>query len=596
MAETVRVTSGSLADEGHLANPRPGLLGMLRAIAVLQPTLFAVARLDGSARWSQDIDVVRTLGGSQIGAEHVVSSALASAMTLLPIGNRVLRVGLTNALVTMAAAWLIFELTLRLLARRRAALGEALLCASAAMLVTNSPAWQLHAGSLGGGAVAVALALGLVWSVMNRSSGSQLAWMHGAWFGLLVIESRAAALATLLALSLLAAARAQLPRLLTGFQALLAACCSAVLGMLPSVVQALRAGGNWRHLGLAIDLPTANSWSASEAFAELGWYVALLAVVGVTLGIVRPRWRVVVAPMLGLALAHLLLERAATGLLMVAGVAAFSSLGARVLVDLLRRAQLPMWRSAIRLLALIHVCALLMVAESARERGLASEVNATRQWSQQAFERLPSRSLLLTNTPEAAWRLWAERLSSGVRPDVLLVPQSLLGHGGLAADLMAAEPALGPLIRDAALDGRSGEYALSQLADVRPLRVEADHHWDKRVLAHCEPDGLWFRFAAHELGRADRSNAIGSVYAATRSVAQAAIAQHGRDEATLTRLRHDLLQQAAVSIALRDRSNARRTLRRLRRLGGDEPLVEHLQGELKQPRSIASIDDLLRSN
>jgi hypothetical protein len=480
-----------------------------------------------------------------------------------------------------------------------------LLAALAALLATNCGMWQFEATRIGGAPLAVCLAL-LVLLIRSSQTFSPLraSLYLGGLVGLLAIEDRQLAVAVLVALGLRHAAILHLPRLGALVVGALSACVAAIIGLLPAALGrvseklGLRLAGheslNSAQLGLELDIPTAaSSFLTFDAFRELGYYLLAFALLGASAGVIRPRWRVLVLPVLGVTLLHVCLPSAATGLFTIIAVALLASLGASQLIMLTNRAQLPLQKTWLRLAALFHVCALLIVAEDARERMHDRSVNATTLWSEQAFERLPPRSLVLTHTHRAAWRLWAERVATGVRPDVLLVPQSLLAHGALAHELLATEPALSALVRDTALHGEVGEFALSQLADARPLRVEPDPSWDRRLLAHCVPDGLWFRFAPHELGRSDRTRALRLASGSFNAVRRAAKTPFGRDELTLEQLRRDLSQQVALSLALKDVSNARQLLKRLRRLDPEPELIARFNAELETPSGVVSLRELL---
>jgi hypothetical protein len=67
-----------------------------------------------------------------------------------------------------------------------------------------------------------------------------------------------------------------------------------------------------------------------------------------------------------------------------------------------------------------------------------------------------------------------------------------------------SEPAVAQILRDLALTGQASEFGLSSLADSRPLFVELDRRWDKRVVKHVTIDGPWLRYAPQALGRSDR--------------------------------------------------------------------------------------------
>jgi hypothetical protein len=80
----------------------------------------------------------------------------------------------------------------------------------------------------------------------------------------------------------------------------------------------------------------------------------------------------------------------------------------------------------------------------------------------------------------------------------------LLHRGRVAFSLLAQEPEVEPLLRDYAIAGEPTEYALSRLADVRPLHVEFDRRWSRRLVSHMTVDGCWLEYAPQPLGQSDR--------------------------------------------------------------------------------------------
>jgi hypothetical protein len=196
---------------------------------------------------------------------------------------------------------------------------------------------------------------------------------------------------------------------------------------------------------------------------------------------------------------------------------------------------------------------------------------------------------LLVRSRAVAWRAWAERLASGARPDVLLVPEALLGRGRVAARLVEAEPAVAALLRDVASEGRASESALTQLADERPVFVEVDPGWERKADVHLASDRLWQRYAPEPLARSDRTVALAATQPAFDRVLAAATAGDQRDEATLAVLAARLRDQAAVSAMLGDRDATVTTLGRLSAIATADPFVAELTRRLAAQRA-GSID------
>jgi hypothetical protein len=111
---------------------------------------------------------------------------------------------------------------------------------------------------------------------------------------------------------------------------------------------------------------------------------------------------------------------------------------------------------------------------------------------------------VLVSAPHLTWRLLAASLVEGRRPDVLLLTKSILHRGDAASRLMAREPSAEPLVRLFAIEGRTDEFSLNEIADARPLVVEPDLSWSDPEYAHLSIDGAWLRFQPEPLGKSDK--------------------------------------------------------------------------------------------
>jgi hypothetical protein len=183
-----------------------------------------------------------------------------------------------------------------------------------------------------------------------------------------------------------------------------------------------------------------------------------------------------------------------------------------------------------------------------------------------------------------AWRLWAARHARGERPDLVVVPVPLLTRGSVAASLLRDEPALAPLIRDLVISGRPTEYALSTLADARPLYVELDPGWDRRLVHHLVPRPLWLGFAPHALGRSDRTTALGRAERAFERTLAVAKTPDFTDQATLSVLATRAREQAVVMASLGDRDNVRELLAGLREIDPNDPVAHEIEARLHDTR------------
>src|SRR5262249_29849940 len=153
---------------------------------------------------------------------------------------------------------------------------------------------------------------------------------------------------------------------------------------------------------------------------------------------------------------------------------------------------------------------------------------------------------------------WSAQLLRGERPDVLVVPATLLERGALRRRLLDAEPALAPLLRDLALGGKPSEFALTSLADARALFVELDASWDERLSEHVVPEAFWLRFYANPMGRSDRTTALERAGRRFERVVAAATPKDAAAGALATRevVVAGLRQRALFLLARRDRDAA----------------------------------------
>jgi hypothetical protein len=244
-------------------------------------------------------------------------------------------------------------------------------------------------------------------------------------------------------------------------------------------------------------------------------------------------------------------------------------------------ARLALFRPALAFGGALGVALVLVGWEDSGRAADRRKLYAAEIWTDEALGSLPHGSVVLVRTPPIAWRLWASHLARGARPDLIVVPTALLDRPSVAAHLLELEPALDALIREVGVSGRPTEYALSSLADARPLFVEFDPAWDPRLLDHLVPRTFWLRFAPHALGRSDRARALESSRRAFARVYDHAADPARPDAATLSVLYHRGREQALTLAALGDRSSVRRVLADLTPIHAAEPFVVALRERLK---------------
>jgi hypothetical protein len=157
----------------------------------------------------------------------------------------------------------------------------------------------------------------------------------------------------------------------------------------------------------------------------------------------------------------------------------------------------------------------------------------------------------------------------------------MLERGALRRRLLDAEPALAPLLRDIALIGKAGEYALSTLADARPLFVELDSSWDDPLNDHIVPQSFWLRFRPTPQGRSDRNLAVARAGTRFDRVVAAVLPGDGQpgDAATRAVVVESLKQRATFLAARHDHDTTAETLDRLERLAPGDEVLERLRAE-----------------
>jgi len=107
-----------------------------------------------------------------------------------------------------------------------------------------------------------------------------------------------------------------------------------------------------------------------------------------------------------------------------------------------------------------------------------------------------------------------------------------------------------PLLRDFAMSGEPTEFTLSTLADARPLHVELDRRWGKRIVSHLSVDGLWLEYAPQPLGPSDRKLGAKAQSAPLTRVLAAANAGGVPDAPTSSVVAEALIGQSSALMSL----------------------------------------------
>ena len=545
-------------------------------LAFALPLGLTLLRASPATQWRDDLSIVRGLGFVPLAGEGTLSSVLMQLFALMPLGGRLLRASFVSAFGLGLCAWLLFVLARRVLeANAHTPRLSSPLALSAALTATLAPSWQLEGTIAGGATLAAALALAGLLVRPRADSRDARVWLGvGALTAAAACESHAAGIALFGALAAQIAVLRELPprrgiALFGAAAALVVALCLVPLLVRPFAPHA------WVHLGFSLSgaagAPVGEVTTRSAAltawFREVGVVACALALGGGLWGLIRRRTRWLVVPLLVFVVADAVFPGGRASLLVtdalaslrvlaVGALAVCAVLGVHALALGLQRARIPMARQAAALLVVFQFTLVLVTADDSAFLADRRAQHGAEVWTDEALGGLPRRSLMLVRSEAVAWRLWAAWVVRGERPDAVVVPLPLLERGSVAGRLIALEPALTPLVRELAISDRPSEYALSTLADARPLFVEVDPSWDPRLFEHLVPHPLWLRFSPHALGRSDRNLALKSGRRAFRRVLGAALEPGVRDEATLAVLSARTSEQALVLAALGDRKSA----------------------------------------
>ena len=602
-------------DPRSTATERHWLDAVFGPAAFVIPLIVTVFRASSAPVWRDDLPIVRALGLVPAGTEGRVTTVLVELLSLLPIGGRWLRASWVGALSLALCSLLIFVLGRRVLERavHTPRLTPSLALA-AALTATLAPSFQLEGTIAGGAPLATALVLGglLLGFESLKRKDARLSVALGALAGLTLSEAHAAALLLLFALLVQGALHSALPRprAVLGF----AAGFAVFLGfsLLPLLVRPMAAHGglDFGH-GLEasslalVDASGARSTALASWLADVGLISFGLALAGLVIGTMRKSTRGSVAPLLALVLGDLAIPSTRVGvltpdalgslrLLAIVALSVCAALAVQTCAVTLKRARIPFAEPASVLLVVFDFTLVFVGAEdsafAADRRGEA----AAEVWTDQALASVPPDGLLLLRSEAVAWRLLAARIVRGQRPDIVVVPMPLLERGNVRARLLGTEPALAPLIREIALSGHPSEYALSTLADARPLFVEFDPAFDHAQLEHLVPQAFFMRFAPQPLGRSDRMAGLSQSQNEFRIVLAATERDGEFDAATRSVLMAETRGQALVATALNDRKNLEAILATAHTLDRDDALAREIAAQIKaRPRGDLSLAKLL---
>lgn len=593
-------------------------------LAIVLPTAMALWRATGSAQWRGDVPAVRDQGLAVVGIGGAVSTPLTQLAQLLPLGPAPYRSALLSAAALGVCGWIMFRMARRLIAHERLPPWlTSVLAGVASVMAASSISWQREATIGGGACVAAACALGVLdlTMVVTRRDARTLVpestrqWL---WIALLcgatVAESLPAGLAVAAVSVFIALSAGKRPPL--RLVPWLGAAAILVAGLLsaPMFVRPL-APRNWADVGHALSAVSLNTLDVNATrkaalaawLSEVGIVALALAAIGLVTGIWRERRQAWMSALVGLVLVDLLYPLGAVpGLaaeplaplrsLAVAALSIAAAIGVAEVVMFLRSLEVPMAKTASILTVVFHVTVVAVACEEAAFAADRSEHVAAEEWTDVALEQLPRGAAVLVHSAPLTWRLWSAQMLSGQRPDVVIVPTSLLRHGHVTNNLVPSAPAVAQVLRDYALAGQATEYGLSLLADARPLMVELDERWTPQTVSHLTIDGPWLRYAPQVVGKSDRKI---TAHVLAGRVSES-IEADAADDPTATVVAKTLKEHAATLSLLGLGEHTSELIDRVERLTPDDPFVTsarlrlgYAKHQQKLSRSV-ELRDLLR--
>jgi hypothetical protein len=566
------------------AGERPDRLGALASFAI--PFALALSHAVSSPDWRTDLPLLRGLAWVGISGQGTLSTLIIHLVSFLPAGGIVFRGAAAAAMALGGVGWSTFRMTHRLLERSaRAPRLSIPLAVVAAIAATCSATGQREGTVAGGGALAAFVALTVLLLAEPRPmpgdrgggepgardatgavSMADLRW--GALWGALATESLVLSLVVLLAIAGRFGVERKQPSREGSWRFALGAALGAGFLLLPLATAPfapsfLELGRAAADLGAAT-LPASRETAIGAWLSEMGIVALALSAVGSLAGLFRGRLRGEVAPLVvfvatdrlasfGQAKGWPLGELGALHLVSMAALAATASLAIHAAAILLHDLRLPMARGAAVFLVMFDLALVAAAAENTSFLMGKAPRRGAETFVDEALVRLPQASAVLVRSPPVALRLWAARAGEGARPDVLIVPTRILGKGRIALGLLRDEPEVQALLRDVSIEGRPLEHALTALADARPLEVELDPSWDRRITSHLTSDHFWLRFAPEPLGPSDRKTALSALKPRLLLALQASSVDDRTDETTAAILQARLKDYVAVSTLLGDR-------------------------------------------
>lgn len=572
--------------------------------AIVLPTIMALGRVSVEPVWRADLQVLRGLGLVPVGGPATLSTIAMQAIGMVPIGPLSFRVAVVSALALSACAWLIRSLALRVLdANVPGSFLNGPLASIAALTAALGPAMQGEATVGGGATIELAASLIVLHAWFRQDDVRVRRWTTCAvLIGALVSESFVAAGALTVALGIGAVVRREWPR---GREAIFPAAglliatalCILPWGLRPIAPNAwLRLGWSVTSGGLAaIDTEAVRTTALAAWRTEVGVISLGIGALGVVLGLFRKRTRFLMAPVAVLIAADAIFPATSGAVLStdpwvalrtlaISAVAISVALGVQTVAATLQDMAIPMARAAAVLLLMFNLTLVAVASEQAAFTVDRSNMHGAGAWAEEGIERLEPNALVLARSHAIVWRVLGERLLSGARPDVVMVPFPLVTRGSVARMVLQAEPNAAMMLRDMAIDGVPGEHAVSRVADNRPVYVEFDPKWDVRVAVHLAPQALWLQLYPQPLGRSDRKLSLEKSAPSLQRVLEAAKDSDPPDKATVAVVMAALRGQAVSCALARDKDAMRTVIERMEGIDPNDLVLRALKLQLEHAK------------
>ena len=595
-------------------------------LAWFVPLAVAASRISVLPSWQADLGNLRSLALVEVGPAGGVSTAISQIARLLPLGSATFRTAAIGAVTLAIAARLLFGVALAFLRSVEAARSSWLapiLATVAALMTTLTPSYELEATASGGAIVAVAGLWGVValsLGILGRTSPRPAidAVFLGGLAGATLAEDMVCGVLALVYLvgAYAIARRRQRERLVVPERALraggLAFAATALVFSAPFVLRALAARtmldmgvvGSARLAGIVETQPTVGVFSV--LVRDVGWVPLGLAAAGACSALLARRVRRELAPLFVFAiadgLAPLVLPRRLVAVATFASwdLAALAVLsiafvtGVHASVSRLERVRLPLARPAAALVVVFQLVLVALVAEQAGDRVDRGTHRSASEWTDSALEDLPGSSAVLVRTPAFELRLLAAQFTEGVRPDVVVIPESLLGRGGIAGDIASREHSTEQLIRTIALAGKADELALAGVAEQRRLFVEPSPAWDRRVAIHASPDEALMAFLPQPMSVVEqRAGLVAATPARSRLLATVAPDAPADPEAL--RLIRSLVKGEATALIRADNPATAGELIAIARHAASGEVIDLTSAEMQAANAEALVLDRVRA-